>query len=86
MKKQQENQEKDIKIVLCRQIQKPPLEVSYLENCTISFTQSGAYWVTNNFIWTWLLLPFLPLSEVLKVHVATASRQVKKNDLGYQSS
>ncbi len=52
------------------------LEISYFENCTstVYCTQSGAYWVTNNFIWTWLLLPFLPLSEVLKVHVATATR------------
>lgn len=47
--------------------------------------QSGAYWVTNNFIWSWLLLPFLPLSEVLKVHVATAESKVNHWDrtLGY---
>ena len=33
--------------------------------------ESGLYWTTTTFIWSWLLLPFLPLSEVLRVRVAT---------------
>ena len=34
--------------------------------------EAGTYWTTNNFIWSYLLLPFLPLSEVLKVKVSTS--------------
>ena len=32
-----------------------------------------SYWVANGFIWDWLLLPALPLAEVLKQDVATSS-------------
>jgi hypothetical protein len=30
-----------------------------------------SYWLANSFIWDWLLLPILPLTEVLKQDVAT---------------
>ena len=32
---------------------------------------AGLYWTTNTFIWSYLLLPFLPLSEILRVDIAT---------------
>ena len=37
-------------------------------------TSAGLYWTTNSFIWSYLLLPFLPLSEVLRVDIATAGK------------
>ena len=42
-------------------------------------SEAGLYWTTNTFIWSWLLLPFLPLSEVLRVDISTA--QVKENHI-----
>ena len=33
-------------------------------------SEQGTYWVANGFIWGWLLLPFYPLSELLKQDVA----------------
>ena len=32
---------------------------------------AGLYWTTNTFIWSYLFLPFLPLSEILRVDIAT---------------
>lgn len=34
--------------------------------------QSGVYWVTNNFIWGWLLLPILALGQLIKQDTATS--------------
>ena len=36
--------------------------------------EAGTYWTTTTFIWSYLLLPFLPLSEVLRVKVSTSSK------------
>jgi len=33
--------------------------------------QSGPFWVTNNFIWGWLLLPVLTLGQLIKQDAAT---------------
>ena len=33
-------------------------------------SEQGTYWIANGFIWGWLLLPFYPLSELLKQDVA----------------
>ena len=41
--------------------------------------EDGTYWTTNNFIWSYLLLPFLPLSEVLKVKVSTSTNEQPHN-------
>lgn len=32
--------------------------------------EQGTFWVANNFIWAWLLLPFLPLSDLVKQDTA----------------
>ena len=32
--------------------------------------EAGLYWTTNTFIWSYVLLPFLPLSEVLRVDIS----------------
>ena len=36
--------------------------------------EAGTYWTTTTFIWSYLLLPFLPLSEVLRVKVSTSTK------------
>ena len=33
--------------------------------------EQDIYWIANNFIWSWLLLPILSLSELLRQDVAT---------------
>lgn len=47
--------------------------------------EQGTYWVANNFIWGWLLLPVLQLGEVIKYETATDKHNVQKNTLGYFS-
>ena len=42
---------------------------------------NGLYWTTNTFIWSWPLLPFLPLSEILKVDISTAT--VKEHHMNF---
>ena len=32
--------------------------------------EQGSYWIANTFIWNWLLLPILPLSDLMKQDVA----------------
>ena len=34
--------------------------------------EQGSYWVANTFIWNWLLLPILPLSDLIKQDVASS--------------
>ena len=43
----------------------------------------GTYWVANNFIWGWLLLPVLQLGELIKQEVSTDKEKVRRNSLGY---
>lgn len=45
--------------------------------------EQGTYWVANNFIWGWLLLPVIQLGELIKQEVATDKENIKKNTLGY---
>ena len=47
--------------------------------------EQGTYWVANNFIWGWLLLPVLQLGELIKQETATNKENVRKNSLGYVS-
>jgi hypothetical protein len=47
--------------------------------------EQGTYWVANNFIWGWLLLPVLQLGELVKQETATDKENVRKNTLGYFS-
>ena len=34
--------------------------------------EQGSYWVANTFIWSWLLLPIIPLSDLIKQDVASS--------------
>ncbi|MBQ1175832.1 MAG: multidrug transporter, partial [Treponema sp.] len=45
--------------------------------------EQGTYWVANNFIWGWLLLPINQLGELIKQEVSTDEKAVKNNTLGY---
>ena len=45
--------------------------------------EQGTYWVANNFIWGWLLLPVLQLGELIKQETATDKEKVSKNSIGY---
>lgn len=45
--------------------------------------EQGTYWVANNFIWGWLLLPVLQLGELIKRETATDVNAVKNNSIGY---
>ena len=45
--------------------------------------EQGTYWVANNFIWGWLLLPVLQLGELIKQEVAVDEENIRKNSLGY---
>ena len=45
--------------------------------------EQGTYWVANNFIWGWLLLPVLQLGELIKQETATDKDNIRKNSLGY---
>ena len=45
--------------------------------------EQGTYWVANNFIWGWLLLPVLQLAELIKQETAADRENIRKNSLGY---
>ena len=45
--------------------------------------EQGTYWVANNFIWGWLLLPVLQLGELIKQEIATDKDNIRKNSFGY---
>ena len=45
--------------------------------------EQGTYWVANNFIWGWLLLPVLQLGELIKRETSTDENAIKNNSLGY---
>ena len=45
--------------------------------------EQGTYWVANNFIWGWLLLPISQLGELIKQETSTNQTAVKNNSLGY---
>lgn len=47
--------------------------------------EQGTYWVANNFIWGWLLLPVLQLGELIKQESSTDKENIRKNAIGYFS-
>lgn len=42
------------------------------------FAQQGNYWVANNFIWAWLLIPIMALSEVIRSDCKDEKSKVKQ--------
>lgn len=47
--------------------------------------EQGTYWVANNFIWNWLLLPSLALADVVKKEVGESLENVRTKTVGYLS-
>ena len=45
--------------------------------------EQGTYWVANNFIWGWLLLPVLQLGELIKQETAADRTTISRNSMGY---
>ena len=45
--------------------------------------EQGTYWVANNFIWGWLLLPVIQLGELIKQEIAADREHIRHNSLGY---
>ena len=56
------------------------LMVSRLVNV---ISEQGNYWVANNFIWTWLLLPTTALYDVIKKETAENVNNIRTKTLGY---
>lgn len=56
------------------------LMVSRLVNV---ISEQGNYWIANNFIWTWLLLPSIALYDVIKKETAEDKNNIKTKTLGY---
>lgn len=45
--------------------------------------EQGNYWVANNFIWQWLLLPGLALADLVKKEIAESESNIREKTLGY---
>lgn len=46
-------------------------------------SEQGNYWIANNFIWTWLLLPATALYDVIKKETAENKNNIANKTLGY---
>lgn len=45
--------------------------------------EQGTFWVANNFIWGWLLLPVIQLGELVKRDCGESQNTIKEKTLGY---
>lgn len=45
--------------------------------------EQGNYWVANNFIWQWLLLPGLALADLVKKEIGENQNNIKDKTYGY---
>jgi hypothetical protein len=48
--------------------------------------EQGTYWVANNFIWGWMLLPIIQLGELIKQETSTNKDAVKNNLYNFANS
>lgn len=48
-----------------------------------SVEEAGTYWIANQFIWGWLLIPLLSLSTLIKIDVAENNGVIKSRLVGY---
>lgn len=65
---------------------------SLLRNCAFMImivrmtnivSEQGVYWVANNFIWNWLLLPELALADLVKKEVGESKENIRIKTPGY---
>lgn len=47
--------------------------------------EQGTFWVTNGFIWGWMLLPVLTLGELIKKETSEGDEFISKKTVGYFS-
>lgn len=47
--------------------------------------EQGNYWIANNFIWQWLLLPSLALADLIKKEVGENKENIRDKTFGYIS-
>ena len=45
--------------------------------------EQGNYWIANNFIWNWMLVPAIALGDVVKKEVGESKENVRKKTFGY---
>lgn len=45
--------------------------------------EQGIYWMANNFIWGWLLIPIIQLGELIKKDCGSDEKAIKKYEAGY---
>lgn len=50
-----------------------------------SVAEQGNYWIANNFIWQWLLLPSLALADLIKKEVGENKENIRDKTFGYIS-
>jgi Na+-driven multidrug efflux pump len=48
-------------------------------------SEQGTYWLANNFIWQWLLLPTLALGDLIKKEVGEDKNNIQNKTMGYIS-
>lgn len=46
-------------------------------------SEQGSYWVANNFIWNWLLLPALALGDLIKKETGEDKNNIQTKTFGY---
>jgi len=46
-------------------------------------SEQGSYWVANNFIWHWLLLPALALGDLIKKEIGEDKNNIQTKTFGY---
>jgi len=46
-------------------------------------SEQGSYWVANNFIWGWLLLPILALGDLVKKEIGENYDNIRTKTMGY---
>jgi hypothetical protein len=46
-------------------------------------SEQGSYWVANNFIWGWLLLPILALGDLVKKEIGENADNIRTKTAGY---
>jgi Na+-driven multidrug efflux pump len=46
-------------------------------------SEQGNYWITNSFIWQWLLLPALALADLVKKEIAEDPNNIRIKTFGY---
>jgi Na+-driven multidrug efflux pump len=46
-------------------------------------SEQGSYWVANNFIWGWLLLPGLAFADLVKKEIAESESNIRDKTFGY---